>query len=81
MVLKYKDFGSAGNILNIIITINNKIKFKKKYRNIILYRNYYIEINYATYKSGKILFAVIEKINEPKSYYLVIHDLTILDIE
>ena len=78
MVLKYKDFGSAGNILNVIITINNKIKFKKKYRNIILYRDYYIGVNYYAYKSGKILFTIVALGNESQNHCLAIHDLTIL---
>ena len=79
MVLKYKDFGSAGNILNVIITINNKIKFKKKYRNIILYRIDDDGIHYiARNKYNEKLFAIIAKSNESKSYYLLIYDLTIL---
>lgn len=81
MVLKYKDFGSAGNILDVIVTINNKIKFKKKYRDIILHRNYYIGVNYIAYKSGKILFTIVALSNESKNYCLAIHDLTILGIE
>ena len=83
MVLKYKDFGSAGNILNVIITINNKIKFKKKYRDIILYR--IIKDNdvvgyIAENKYNETLFAIIAISKESKSYWLAINDLTILGI-
>ena len=79
MVLKYKDFGSAGNILNVIININNKIKFKKKYQDIILYRVDNDGINYAARnKYNEILFMIIAESNESKDYYLEIDDLTIL---
>ena len=81
MVLKYKDFGSAGNILDVFITINNKIKFKKRYRDIILFRLDNDGINYAARnKYNETLFMIIAKSNESKDYYLEIHDLTILGI-
>ena len=82
IVLDYKDFGSAGNILDIIITINNKIKFKKKYQDIILYRIDDDGINYiAKNKYNEILFIIVAISKESKDYYLEIHDLTILGIE
>ena len=81
MVLKHKNLGGAGNILDIIITINSKIKFKKKYRNIALHRFHYIGVGYTAYKSGKMLFTIIAANNESKDYYLAIYDLTILGIE
>ena len=81
IVLDYKDFGSAGNILDVFITINNKIKFKKRYRDIILFRLDNDGINYAARnKYNETLFMIIAKSNESKDYYLEIHDLTILGI-
>ena len=82
IVLDYKDFGSAGNILDVFIAINDKIKFKKKYQDIILYRVDNDGINYAARnKYNETLFAIIAKSNESRSYHLSIYDLTILGIE
>ena len=84
IVLDYKDFGSAGNILDVFIAIDDKIKFKKKYRDIILYR--IIKDNdvvgyIAENKYNKTLFIIVAISKESKSYCLAINDLTILDIE
>ena len=82
IVLDYKDFGSAGNILDVFIAINDKIKFKKKYRDIILYRIDNDGINYAARnKYNEKLFTIIASNNDSKKYCLAIHDLTILGIQ
>lgn len=83
IILDYKDFGTSGNLLDITINVNDKIKFKKRYQDIILYRIINDNgINYtATNKYNEILFMIIAKSNESKDYYLVIYDLTILGIE
>ena len=81
IVLDYKDFRSAGNILDVIININDKIKFKKRYTDIILYRVENEGVNYIVKnKYNEILFVIIAKDNESKSYHLAIDDLTILGI-
>ena len=79
IVLDYKDFRSAGNILDVIININDKIKFKKRYTDIILYRVENEGVNYIVKnKYNETLFIIMSKKEIINTYFINIYDLSIL---
>lgn len=79
IILDYKDFNSAGNLLEIKIDMGKDIVLKKRYSDIKLYR---IEKDKGT------IYAVINKYNEflfmispeenSTSYFIYIFDMTII---
>ena len=79
IILDYKDFNSAGNLLKIKIDVGKDIVFEKRYSDIELYR---IETEKGTSyavrnKYNEYLIIVFPKENST-SYFIFIYDMTII---
>ena len=79
IILDYKDFNSAGNLLEIKIDMGKDIVLKKRYSDIKLYR---IETEKGTSyavrnKYNEFLFIIFPKENST-SYFIFIYDMTII---
>lgn len=79
IILDYKDFNSAGNLLEIKIDVGKDIVFEKRYSDIKLYRiekekgTSYVVRN----KYNEFLIMVFPKENST-SYFIFIYDMTII---
>ena len=79
IILDYKDFNSAGNLLEIKIDMGKDIVLKKRYSDIKLYRiEKDKETSYAVKnKYNEFLIMVFPKENST-SYFILIYDMTII---
>lgn len=79
IVLDYKEFNSAGNLLEIKIDMGKDVVLKKRYSDIKLYRiEKDKETSYAVRnKYNEFLFIIFPKENST-SYFIFIYDMTII---
>ena len=79
IILDYKDFNSAGNLLEIKIDMGKDIVLKKRYSDIKLYRiEEDKETSYSVRNKYNEPLIIIIPTENPTSYFIFIYDMTII---